>query len=166
MNITKTVLIKNLLSVLIVFSLSTIIQAQSSINASGRNTTGSSGSVSYSVGQMNFATKIGSNVFVTEGVQQPYEISIVLGLELDKFTRINLVAFPNPTTNLLTLNVAGNENLQLLFQLFDINGKLIETKDITSTYENINLGNLPSATYFLKVFAKNKIIRIFKIIKN
>ncbi|MDD4385781.1 MAG: hypothetical protein PHD06_11460, partial [Bacteroidales bacterium] len=62
------------------FSLSTV-QAQESLNATGGNASGSGGSAGYSVGQMVYTTHIGTNGSVAEGVQQPYEISIVIGIE-------------------------------------------------------------------------------------
>jgi hypothetical protein len=62
------------------FSLSTV-SAQESINATDGDVSGSGGSVSYSVGQVVYTTHTGTSGSVAEGVQQPYEISVVTGLE-------------------------------------------------------------------------------------
>jgi hypothetical protein len=52
------------------------------------------------------------------------------------------------------------------YKLFDITGKLIKNKKITSAAEIISLENLSSATYFLKVENNNQELKTFKIIKN
>ncbi|MSQ78337.1 MAG: T9SS type A sorting domain-containing protein [Flavobacteriaceae bacterium] len=51
------------------------------------------------------------------------------------------------------------------FQLFDLSGKLVETRKITSPTETICMDHLPAA-YFLKVANNTKEVKIFKIIKN
>ena len=53
------------------------LQAQESVNATGGNAQGSGGSVSYSVGQLFYLIITGETGSVSEGVQQPYEISVV-----------------------------------------------------------------------------------------
>ena len=57
------------------------VQAQTSVNATGGDASGGGGSVSYSVGQVVYTTHTGTSGSVAEGVQQPYEISVVTGLE-------------------------------------------------------------------------------------
>ena len=54
----------------------------------------------------------------------------------------------------------------LNFQLYDISGKLIESRKIISRTETIAMANLASATYFLKVTNNNNEVKTFKIIKN
>ncbi len=53
---------------------------QETITSAGGNTTGSAGSVSYTVGQIIFSTFSGANGSVIQGVQQPYEISIATAI--------------------------------------------------------------------------------------
>ena len=139
--------------------------AQEVTTTTGGNASGSGGTVTYSVGQIVYATNTGTNGSVAQGVQQTYEISIVLGIE-DNSIKLELTAYPNPTTNYLTLNVGKAELSILNFQLYDMGGKLIESNKITSTTETIRMENLPSSTYFLKVTNNNKEVKSFKIIKN
>ena len=140
-------------------------KAQQATTAAGGNATGSGGSVAFSVGQIVYTTNTGTTGSVAQGVQQPYEISIVLGIE-DHLINLDMQAYPNPTTNYLQL-VIGSENIQnLTYQLFDIAGKVIENKKITKSIEIIHMENLPSASYFLTVTNNIKEIKTFKIIKN
>lgn len=143
----------------------TTAQAQQATPASGGNASGSGGSVAYSVGQVVYTTATGTTGSVAQGVQQPYEISIVLGVEENQIS-LNMQAYPNPTSNYLTLNIGDFDSTNLSFQLFDITGKLIETNKITKSIETIRMENLSSGSYFLKVTRNNKEVKTFKLIKN
>ena len=57
------------------------IYAQESTVASGGNGTGEGGSVSYSLGQVSYSSNSGSNGSITEGVQQPYDVSVIFFIE-------------------------------------------------------------------------------------
>ncbi len=160
----------------------TSLQAQESINASGGEATGSGGSVSYSVGQVVYQTHTGTNGSVAEGVQQPYEISVVTAIEEAKDINLSVTAYPNPTTDYLTLEVQEFELSNLHFQLYDMQGKLLQNEKITGNQTSIVMSNLAPATYFVKVVQGNKdvyhvksnevgtkqfnVVKTFKIIKN
>ena len=142
------------------------LQAQESINATGRNASGSGGSASYSVGQLAYTTNTGTNGSVSEGVQQPFEISEVTGIEEAKGINLSVSAYPNPTTDYLTLSISEFEISNLTYQLYDISGKLLQSEKITGNQTNIVMSNLVPANYFVKVIAGNQLIKEFKIIKN
>ena len=142
------------------------LQAQESVIAIGGNASGSGGSVSYSVGQVVYTTSTGANGSVAQGVQQPYEISVVTAIEEAKGINLSVSVYPNPTTDYLTLEVKDFELSTLHFQLYDMNGKLLQSEKISGSQTSITMGNLVSATYFVKVIQSNKEIKTFKIIKN
>lgn len=139
--------------------------AQQSTNASGGIATGGSGSASYSVGQVVNATIEGKNGTLAQGVQQSYKISITT--ELAEAKGINLVvsAYPNPTTNYLIFKVESDDNVNLSYRFFDLNGKLLESKKIVGNETSILTSGLLPSTYFLKVTQDNKELKTFKIIK-
>jgi len=142
------------------------LQAQTSVNATGSNASGSGGSASYSVGQVVYTTNTGTNGSVSEGVQQPFEISVVTGLEEAKGINLSVTAYPNPTTDYLTLSIADFDASKLSYQLYDMNGKLLQNEKITGNQTSIVMSNLVPATYFVKVIQGNKEVKTFKIIKN
>lgn len=152
----------------LVFALSLIISelsAQESIPTSGGNGTGSGGVTSYTIGQTVYTTNKGSNGSVAQGVQQPYEISVVSGIDID-FIQLDFLAYPNPTSNYLNLKVENNETVDLFFQLFDINGKLLKHGEISENEITISMIKYTASVYFLKVYSDQKEIKTFKIIKN
>jgi len=142
------------------------LQAQTSVNATGGDASGSGGSASYSVGQVVYTTHTGTSGSVAEGVQQPFEISAVTGIEEAKGINLSVSAYPNPTTDYLTLSISEFEISNLTYQLYDISGKLLQSEKITGNQTNIVMSNLVPANYFVKVIAGNQLIKVFKIIKN
>ncbi len=145
-------------------SLSTL-SAQESINATGGDASGSGGSASYSVGQVVYTTNTGTSGSVAQGVQQPFEISVITGLEEAKGIKLSVSAYPNPTTDFLILEVKEFDISNLNFQLYDMKGNFLQSEKINGNQTRIAMGSLPPATYFVKVIEGNKEIKIFKIVK-
>jgi len=141
-------------------------QAQESVNATGGNASGSGGTASYSVGQVVYTTNTGTNGSAAQGVQQPFEISVVTGLEEAKGINLSVTAYPNPTTDYLILSIVDFEASELSYQLYEMNGKLIESNMLEGNQTSIVMSNLVPATYFLKVTEGKKEVKSFKIIKN
>ena len=131
--------------------------------SSGGNASGSGGSASYSIGQIDYTTNNGAGGSASQGVQQPYEIFSV-GIN-DIAIDLCLLAYPNPSTGLLTLQFENFKLENICYQLTDMNGKLVETKKLISNQTLIDMNNLLPATYFLKVMTEAKELKIFKIIK-
>lgn len=154
-----------LLLLLILFVGFNKMQAQQAVLASGGNATGSGGSISYSIGQIDYVMATGTTGSVSAGMQQPFEISTLSG---EEFTQIKLemLVYPNPTTTNVNLKIDNYDFQEVNYQLFDINGREISNQKITNTETPISLENLNAAIYFLTVSDNNKAIKTFKIIKN
>jgi len=147
----------------------TVLQAQNAIPASGGNASGTGGSASYSIGQVVYTTNTGTNGSVAQGVQQPFEISVVTEIENAKGITLQCLAYPNPATDFVTLKIDASTafNFQSLnYQIFDLKGKLLTTNKLEGNETSIAMNNLVPSTYFLKVIQGNKEIKTFKIIKN
>ncbi len=142
------------------------VQAQEAVTATGGDASGGGGTVSYSVGQVFYATNTGAIGSVAQGVQQPHEISVVTGIAEAKGINISVSAYPNPTTDFLTLSINEFDISNLAYQLFNINGKLLQNEKITGNHTSIVMSNLVPASYFVKVIQGNKEVKIFKIIKH
>lgn len=122
----------------------------------------------YSVGQVSNTTAFGTNGLVSEGVQQPFEISVLSGMDI---TGIDLyyAVYPNPTSGKLTLKLDASTTpdiRSMRYQLYDVNGKMLQNDRLTEYETSIEMSNFNSATYFLKVTKNNKEVKLFKIIKN
>lgn len=155
-----------LLFALYLFTYAMAIQAQSDNPASGGNAVGTGGSGSYSVGQIVYTTNTGSNGTVSQGVQQPYEISIVTAIKNTEGIILECTVYPNPTRGKVKLVVRTKDFENIRFQLYDLNGILLQDKKVESEEAEILMDGLIPSTYFLKVLSGNKELKTFKIIKN
>lgn len=152
--------------IIILIYFPTSIWSQNGIPSSGGDFSGTGGSVSFSIGQLFFNTYSGSNGTLSEGVQQPYEISVVIGIEEAYGITLDFLAFPNPTHDALTVKVNNYNTTDLSYQLFDIKGNIIEFKEINENDAIIYMGLYTPGIYFVRVLCKNSEIKLFKIIKN
>jgi hypothetical protein len=142
-----------------------IINGQASIPATGGNATGTGGSVSYTVGQIGYNVISGANGSVNQGVQQPYEISVVTATESAYAFTIECLVYPNPTRGLIKLTINSFDHENLRFRIYDIYGVLLQDKKIESRETEISLESQPPSVYFLKIIQDNLEVKVFKIIK-
>lgn len=146
------------------------LQAQEAIPATGGSALGSGGSATYTVGQVVYTTNVGIIGSVAQGVQQSYETSITTEPVEAIDVILQCTANPNPTTDFVMLQVGSFIDKKLFYYLYNINGKLLETKKVESLVTIISMESLVPATYFLKVLqmehaSSPQKIKIFKIIK-
>ena len=161
------------LSVLML-SLGLTAQAQQATVAAGGTASGNGGTVSYSIGQVVYTTATGTNGSVAQGVQQTYQITAVTGIEEAKGISLEVSAYPNPTTDHLTLTVGTSVSFNdqpMSYKLLDMNGKVIETQKIVEENTTIVMSNLLPANYFLTVVKtmdgkSPQEVKTFKITKN
>jgi hypothetical protein len=152
---------------LLLFSMGlTGLQAQEVVTTSGGNASGSGGTVNYTVGQIAYITNTGTNGSAAQGVQQPYEISVITAVEEAKDISLEIVVYPNPATDFIMLKIENYEIQNLRYQLYDINSNMLLSNKIQSKETSIVISGLLPAIYFLKVTDNNKIVKTFKIIKH
>jgi hypothetical protein len=142
-----------------------IVQGQQTIPSTGGNAGGSGGSVSYTVGQILYRTFSGTNGTVAQGVQQPYEISVVTAIRNTEDINLKGVVYPNPTRGITKLVFESPDYENLRFRLFNGNGVLLQDKKVEGRETEISLENLPSSVFFLKIIENNLEVKVFKIVK-
>lgn len=143
----------------------TSFYAQSNVVTSGNNINGVGGTISFTVGQIDYTTKNSSSGIVTEGVQQPFEILVITGVE-NTTVCLKAIVYPNPTVNQLTLRIDDATCASCSYTLTDLSGKILDEKKINATSTEIQTKELGKGVYFLKVVNAKNEIKIFKIIKN
>ena len=153
---------------LIIFSfliLSSVLSAQETFSSSGFNSNGNLGIITYSVGQVAIEFNTGNNGSLVQGVQQPYEIFSTLGNDIF-YINLNLIAYPNPTTDQLVLSIENFKGKKFYYQLFNLEGKSLLYNKCIDNKTYINFNRFPSNTYLLSIVEKNTVIKTFRIIKN
>jgi hypothetical protein len=140
------------------------LEAQNGSVTSGGDASGSGGKASYSIGQVDYITANGSGGTITQGLQQPYEIS-TNGIEQANSSLSGVSLYPNPATDFIVLSVQNLETQKMSYALCDQLGKILAKEELNSSQTAILMEEFPNATYFIKVY-NNKEVKTFKIIKN
>jgi len=96
-----------------------------------------------------------------------YDITSALAIPTANFASFK--AYPNPTTDKLSLEMDLNENSALTISILEVNGKVIFEKKVNVNVgkhlESLNLGNIANGMYFLKVSQENGENYLQKIMK-
>ena len=143
------------------------IYAQQAIVVSGGNASSTGqGSMSYTIGQIAYTMVSNATGSVIQGVQQPYEISVVNGLDNTNTIDLQILAYPNPVTDLLRLSIENFETISFSVQLIDMNGNLLQSDIFRSKDITIDMSQFKPSVYYLEVIENNRMIKTFKIIKN
>lgn len=136
------------------------INAQSGVVVSGKNIENTSGSVSYTIGDV-FYTKNIRSISINEGMQQSY---IINEMAIKTILRVSL--YPNPTNNLVYFKVENLNYKNLSFKLYDISGRIITSGKILNEQSVLSLQNFPNNIFIVKVFRGELEEQSFKILKS
>jgi len=142
-----------------------VVQGQETIPATGGTAKGTGGSVTYTIGQIADSVMIGTNGFIIQGVQQPYEISTVTAIEDTEDITLMYSVYPNPTEGTLRLVIKSFYDGDFRFQLYNLTGNVIQEQRIIDEETEISMENYLSALYFLRVIRDNREVKVFKIVK-
>jgi hypothetical protein len=138
--------------------------AQEIVPSTGGNATGTGGTSSFTVGQVFYTSNASSTGSVSQGVQQAFEIQTLSNPGL-LTVQLTAVTYPNPTTDYVVLKITDTALENLQYTLFDVNGKTIVSKKITTSITEITMKNYSIGMYLLKLTKKNQPLKTFKIIK-
>jgi Secretion system C-terminal sorting domain len=123
--------------------------SQSACLSAGGDASGAGGSISFSIGQVDYVAVNGANGSVFQGVQQPFELFDIIGVAEVGATS-TMSVFPNPATTSVQVMVNGDLGNTYL-DLYDAVGKLISTTRITSLQTNLDLQDMANGIYFMKL---------------
>jgi hypothetical protein len=126
----------------------------------GGNILTTSGSVNYTVGQIDYTSIPGSFIVLYLGIQQVYDPFVT---SIDANTDFSI--WPNPVSTTLNIDVKSVNNLGILYQLYTIDGKLLDSKQSSNSHVILNMMNYMQGTYVLMVKYSDKRTLKFKIIK-
>jgi hypothetical protein len=141
------------------------LDAQNGTVSAGGTATGTGGTLTFSMGQTDYITAEGSTGTISQGLQQPYEITIITGIE-NKGIELSASVYPNPTADFVMLTLADEPGAEMSYSISDVQGKQIKAEGITSKQMSIAFSDLQSAIYFVRVINNNKEVKTFKIVKN
>ena len=142
-----------------------VAQGQEAIPVAGGTAAGTGGSATYTVGQVAYSVVTGTNGFIIQGVQQPFEISTVTAIEDTEDITLGYSVYPNPTERIIRLVIKSFSEGEFRFQLYNLNGTVLQDKEVTDEETEISMESHISAVYFLRVIRDNNEVKVFKIVK-
>lgn len=143
-------------------SFSPLFSQQNTV-ATGGDASGANGSVSFSVGQIDYVNTSGTNGNSNEGVQQPFEF-----FDPDSGVPFNsdiVQLFPNPTNEYVILKMS-TLHPESKYTLHDASGKLVMEGNIHSEETQLNVSSLSKGMYQLHLITSTTTISTIKIVKN
>ncbi|MBN9337902.1 MAG: T9SS type A sorting domain-containing protein [Chryseobacterium sp.] len=99
------------------------------------------------------------------GVEHADEILETLGMDVREIG-LNLKIYPNPTPDILYLNIDFKDFRKYSFELLDNSGRSLMIKPVGSSTVSFSMGSYAAGVYLLKVTKNGKLIKIFKVIKS
>lgn len=121
------------------------------------------GSLHWTVGELSVETIQQTPVRLTQGFHQTY-YNLIVSEESPEKPDWALKLFPNPTTELVTLETAYSGDLQV--SIFNGNGQALYAQKISGGGSNtFDLKDYPAGTYLLSVRDVDQNIQTFKVLK-
>ena len=153
--------------VIISFFFNNQIFSQSTITTSGGDFKSDKNSFSYSVGQIltsqdltKSTSLFGKNVILSHGVQQ------VFIQNCDDSSRVEIIATPNPSSGIVTLNLINWDEEEIQYNVFDVLGKNVLSSSISDDQSRLDLSFLSSGMYIISLGYRCGSLSSFKIIIN
>jgi hypothetical protein len=137
-------------------------KAQQNTLSNGGDLRSGSGSVAFSIGQIDYTTNTDGVSFSCEGVQQPYELFECIE---DNNFPIDVSIFPNPSSDILNIRIENCCNNNLSFQIIDDLGRLIKNNTSITTQSIVSVKQFASSVYFLKFYKDGHLIKTIKFLK-
>lgn len=156
-----------LLAALLLTGLS--LKAQETFATIGGDATGTSSSISYTVGQMAIMTDYervtaveNASANVREGVQQTYSVEELKIEGVEPFS-FDIKVYPNPTTDNVTVSL-GKTVADMHYELYDVDGRLLQKETMRTAEHSIDMRDYPSGAYLLRIIS-DKATQPYRIVK-
>jgi hypothetical protein len=121
-------------------------------------------SLEWTLGEPVIATLLYGGTLLSQGFHQSsIVVTVIKSLDDLPYT---IEAYPNPTDDLLLIQLKNAEASDFKCLLYDMNGKILYQKELESDLTAINMKNYPAGLYLLRVMKREKQIKAFEIIKH
>ena len=120
--------------------------SQQTISAAGGEAAGISGTVSYTIGQVDFITLDKPAGWINLGVQQPQPKP---GAGPD--VRIPCLVYPNPTSGNLRVSTTDPGFQSFSYTLYDFQGRLVRQEKDVAVADAIHIGDLAEGIYLISI---------------
>ncbi|MDD3877078.1 MAG: T9SS type A sorting domain-containing protein [Bacteroidales bacterium] len=133
------------------------------ISSAGGSASSGNVKMDFTLGETVIETVSASGNTLTQGFHQT-NLTLVAIVNIELFPEISV--YPNPTTELVNLDIPANYSL-LDIRMYDLNGKLLRTIANASGLVTFDVRDLAKGTYYLQVInPQNNELKTFRLIKS
>ena len=157
-------IMKLLIIILFLISTGAGAIAQEVVASSGNSNSAGGITVDWTLGEPVIETLTGANNILTQGMHQSK--LTVTNLDDMVIPGMEISVYPNPTKDLLKIEVESQGNELLRYELFDITGRKMVLKKMRSKSEEVDMSSYSPGIYLLNVLNQNgEHLKVCKIIK-
>lgn len=139
------------------------LSAQQVVASSGGTGQSTSGTITYTLGELVIDTYNGTDKKLTQGFQQSR--LVITAINEIKGLSYTVNAFPNPTTDFIKIRLEKDFPESLSYLMLDMNGKVISSGKIANGETDISFEAVSPGTYFIKFIQDQKEIKTMKVVK-
>lgn len=135
------------------------------VSSAGNEYSTANTTISFTIGEVVTKTETGTNAEVTQGFHQPYyEIT---SIEETNDANIEVTMMSNPSTEMITLDIKGNQE-DMSIVVFDLSGKKVLEQMINGSGQfDVDLSGYASAMYLINIMNSEGTFRSsHKVIKH
>ena len=141
---------KTLLTIFVAFLMGYSVKAQSNIVTAGGNATNSTGSVSYSIGQIDLQYHSSADYSVSEGIQQVYAFDTVMSVDGVQHD-FQISIWPNPSADEMNIEYTTSYELPLSLTVTDVKGAVIASQSVTQGQYSFDVNTWAAGTYYVSL---------------
>lgn len=136
------------------------------LSSAGNSNQTNTMTIEWTLGELSITTISGPTTMITQGFHQPRYVITALDEILETLGKINV--YPNPTTDIVYMEMAFDKVRSVQVGLTDLSGKLLFKKKYVgqNMHESVSFGNLPNGSYIMNfILDDNNSKQTFKILK-
>ncbi len=137
--------------------------SQSVVASSGGNGTGEGISIQWTIGETFTETLQGDALILTQGFHQTD--LIVTSIDEISGVEVEILAFPNPATEHVTIGVHDDSYTGMTYRLADFLGNILAVGALDGFETQVSFSKLQSGVYFLVVSSSEQHLKTFRIVK-
>ena len=80
--------------------------------------------------------------------------NLISGISDQNSEKIALMLFPNPASEIVTLNVDDMNNIDFTLSIYNVFGALVKSEILKQNNQQINIGDLSSGIYMVEIKSK------------
>ncbi|HRH68647.1 MAG TPA: T9SS type A sorting domain-containing protein [Flavobacteriales bacterium] len=150
---------------LMAFAICAEVCAQRTVVPAGGDASGNGGTMSWTLGQVDYIANGSASGTVAQGVQQPTEFLVLATAEQNPMTR-SVHVMPNPTSDGITVQLSTTPERAATYRMLDLTGQEVATGPFIAASAYIPLAGLASSTYVIHVLHDGTETAVLRVIKD